>query len=612
MAEPIRQITTTTKKPSSAGYDPYDLLFTASNPDDIFSEFIFGEGSAAPTEGMQADDIIEAIRLNEVNPKTLSPELKKLVKNRLVTQGVSEADASKLVGDDTTTFYDMENALALGAAKEAGLDFGGPFGAPLPSLGLTEQTDEEVLASIVAAAPSGTPLGKLSNEDLIDRYKEAVASLEYVQGQPRTLPGTGTYTKEGQDYLDEVFGDISDAKKEVAKYVDEINARGLDFPKEDTPYGGKVGTVIGPQGATTTVVWGDEAPNIPGTDTGIYTGSYRIPGGIIVDTGVSTGIPVLDDIIKAGTGQEVGGEVTITDVGLEEIARRTGIPVDDIAEILKNTGLTPSAGGTQQTQTAAQTGGATTQTRSQTGGAEEDTEGGGPFTAPVTVAAGTNALEELLKILRGDSNGSSSTGADTVDSGSTTDTVTTGATTDTTTTTSNLPTVDTVTPVDGALSTPSDITIDTPADIIAGGGPDTLTTGPSDIVTNGGGATLKAGTPGDMAAVVNDSLVSGPSDTTIEAGSTIQTGGGGGFGMPTETPSVTGQGLTGVSTEKAGVADIGDPYQLSASLYENIMRILQQDRENRRDDRNRARTYYGGGSVRASDRIDEIARIIRG
>jgi len=104
------------------------------------------------------------------------------------------------------------------------------------------------------------------------------------------------------------------------------------------------------------------------------------------------------------------------------------------------------------------------------------------------------------------------------------------------------------------------------------------------------------------------------STPTIKTGEApvIKTGGGGGFGMPTETPSATGQGLTGVSTEKAGVADIGDPYQLSASLYENIMRVLQQDRENRRDDRNRTRTYYGGGSVRASDRIDEIARIIRG
>ena len=63
-----------------------------------------------------------------------------------------------------------------------------------------------------------------------------MASLRYVRQQPRTLPGTGTYTEEGQDYyLDEVFGDISDAKKEVDKYIDEINARGLDFPKEDIP-----------------------------------------------------------------------------------------------------------------------------------------------------------------------------------------------------------------------------------------------------------------------------------------------------------------------------------------------------------------------------------------
>lgn len=454
-------------------------------------------------------------------------------------------------------------------------------------------------------------LAELSDEELEELFdlEKGVLETKYQASRPETI---GTNAQDTTK-LNRIFEDISQQKDFLADIRAEFESRGLKIPVDPTPYGGQTGIVFGPRSVTGTVVFGDEPIYMPNVDTGIYVDSAKIPKIGTVDVGATTGSPVVDDIIKVITGQEVGGEVTATDVALEGAAQATGIPVDDIVKILRNAGVIPSAGGAQQTQTTAQTGGATTQTRSQTGGAEEDTEGGGPFTAPVTVTAGTTAFEELLKILRGDSNGSSSTGATTVDSSSTTDTVTTGgATTDAvTTTTSNLPTVDTIPSVDGALSTPSDITIDTPADIIAGGGPDTLTTGPSDIVTGGGGATLKAGTPGDMAAVVNDSLVSGPSGTAIEAGSTLQTSGGG-FGVPTETPSATGQGLTGVSTEKAGVADIGDPYQLSASLYENIMRILQQDRENRKDDRNRARTYYGGGSVRASDRIDEIARIIRG
>ena len=146
-----------------------------------------------------------------------------------------------------------------------------------------------------------------------------------------------------------------------------------------------------------------------------------------------------------------------------------------------------------------------------------------------------------------------------------------------------------------------------------GGGAGTLTTGPFDGGGTGGGTGTGDGTGiGDGTGTGTGGGTGGGTGTGTGDGTGDGTGGSGEFDLFTETPSATGQGLTGVSTEKAGVADIGDPYQLSASLYENIMRILQQDRENRKDDRNRARTYYGGGSVRASDRIDEIARIIRG
>jgi len=511
--------------------------------------------------------------------------------------------------------------------------FANRFDAGLGSFNFAPVVPTPTFSGPTASKIGLTPeqLAELSDEELEELFdlEKGVLETKYQASRPKTI-GTNA-----QDItkLNRIFEDISQQKDFLADIRAEFESRGLKIPVDPTPYGGQTGIVFGPRSVTGTVVFGDEPIYMPNQDTGISTGSYKIPGGIIVDTGVSTGVPVLDDIIKAGTGQEVGGKVTITDVGLEEIARRTGIPVDDILEALEDSGIfgPPAPPGAQtQTPTQTQTGGAATQT----GGTEEDTEGGGPFSAPVLVSTGglgvTDIIEKLKDIFGGGKDdGSSSTGADTVDSGSTTDTVTTngGATTDTTTTTGGA-TTDTINTGGGA-------TIDTittgggVSDIVAGGGGsdidtiitggggsdiDTITTGGggSDIdtiTTGGGGSDIDTITTGGGAS---DIVAGGGNGSTIEAGSTIQTGGGGGFGMPTETPSATGQGLTGVSTEKAGVADIGDPYQLSASLYENIMRILQQDRENRRDDRNRARTYYGGGSVRASDRIDEIARIIRG
>jgi hypothetical protein len=67
------------------------------------------------------------------------------------------------------------------------------------------------------------------------------------------------------------------------------------------------------------------------------------------------------------------------------------------------------------------------------------------------------------------------------------------------------------------------------------------------------------------------------------------------------------QGMRGMSTEKAGVADIGTQYDLDASLLENIMRILEG-----KDDNTRRNPYYSGGQVTRSDDIDEIIRLIRG
>ena len=473
---------------------------------------------------------------------------------------------------DAFAYASALDALGLGDTSKAAFEQAAEIDL-LNQLAATDEASEEVLSSIVAAAPSGTPLGRLSDEDLLEQYKSAVVDLRAAYNAPRGVRAVGAYTREGQDIRDEAFEFISDAKKEVAKYVDEINARGLDFPKEDTPYGGKVGTVIGPQGSTTTVVLGDEAPNIPGTDTTIYTGSYEIPGSIIVDTGVSTGIPVLDDIIKAGTGQEVGGKVTITDVGLEEIARRTGIPVDDILEALEDSGVFgPPAPPGAQTPTQTQTGGAATQT----GGTEEDTEGAGPFSAPVLVSTGglgvTDIIEKLKDIFSGDGGDTvSTTGGD-----SDIDTTTTngGATTDITTTTGGDSDIDTTT-------TGGDSDIDT---ITTGGGSDidTIATGGGsdiDTIATGGGSDIDTIATGGGAS---DVISTGGGGTPIETASTIQTGGGGITSGMDLGAQQTG-GIEGMSREQVGVADVRSPFDRSASLAENLRRILSQTNKNNKD-----------------------------
>ena len=180
MAEPINEITTTAKRPSSSGYSPYDLLFTGTDPADIFSELTFGEGSAAPTEGTQADLIISGIMTGEIDPKTLAPEIKDLVKNKLIAQGVSEADVNAAFGDSTSTrnvgdplSYDMENALALGAAKEAGLDAGGPFGADLGSVLQQLQTGPVQPTSTTPTTTATNEQLEQERQTLIDIIREA-------------------------------------------------------------------------------------------------------------------------------------------------------------------------------------------------------------------------------------------------------------------------------------------------------------------------------------------------------------------------------------------------------------------------------------------------------
>jgi hypothetical protein len=62
-----------------------------------------------------------------------------------------------------------------------------------------------------------------------------------------------------------------------------------------------------------------------------------------------------------------------------------------------------------------------------------------------------------------------------------------------------------------------------------------------------------------------------------------------------------------VSTEKAGVADIGTQYDLNASLLENIMRILSES-----DAGAEETELYGGGSVNEYNATDELIKLLRG
>ena len=69
----------------------------------------------------------------------------------------------------------------------------------------------------------------------------------------------------------------------------------------------------------------------------------------------------------------------------------------------------------------------------------------------------------------------------------------------------------------------------------------------------------------------------------------------------------TAQGMYSVGTEQAGVADIGIPYDLNASLLDNIMRILAEKEAGAEETE-----LYGGGSVNGYNATDELIKLLRG
>jgi len=86
-------------------------------------------------------------------------------------------------------------------------------------------------------------------------------------------------------------------------------------------------------------------------------------------------------------------------------------------------------------------------------------------------------------------------------------------------------------------------------------------------------------------------------------------GGGGGGGSDGVDSSGLTQGIRGVSTEKAGVADIAILYDPSLSFAENMERMLGKTKKTDAVD---SVLMYGGGAVHPTDLNNEILRILEG
>jgi len=78
-----------------------------------------------------------------------------------------------------------------------------------------------------------------------------------------------------------------------------------------------------------------------------------------------------------------------------------------------------------------------------------------------------------------------------------------------------------------------------------------------------------------------------------------------------ELASLLGQGMRGVATEQAGVADIAMLYDPSLSFAENMARILGKQKNEQADAVDSA-LMYGGGIVQTTDLNDELLRILEG
>ena len=100
-----------------------------------------------------------------------------------------------------------------------------------------------------------------------------------------------------------------------------------------------------------------------------------------------------------------------------------------------------------------------------------------------------------------------------------------------------------------------------------------------------------------------------PDGPPLRTSPALDLGGSGSPGSPAtpiQQPQST-QDMYSVGTEQAGLADIGTPYDLNASLIDNIMRILAE-----RDAGAEETELYGGGSVNRYNATDELIKLLRG
>ena len=203
-----------------------------------------------------------------------------------------------------------------------------------------------------------------------------------------------------------------------------------------------------------------------------------------------------------------------------------------------------------------------------------------------------------------------------------------GTTTDTTATTSsgvddtslNLPTV-LYLPDFGGTSTTGTLTLPTSTT-----GTGTTGTGTTGTGTTGTGTTNIGGTGGGLSTGTGTGDGAGEgTGTGTGTGSGDGAGDGSGTGDGTgegagagegeagaeEAANLINQGMRGVATEKAGVADIAALYDPSLSLAENMARMLGKKKSEQADAVDSA-LMYGGGIVQPIDLNDEILRILEG
>jgi len=147
-------------------------------------------------------------------------------------------------------------------------------------------------------------------------------------------------------------------------------------------------------------------------------------------------------------------------------------------------------------------------------------------------------------------------------------------------------------------------------------GTGTTGTGTTNIGGTGGGLSTGTGTGDGAGEGTGTGTGTGSGDGAGDGSGTGDgTGEGAGAGEgeagAEEAANLINQGMRGVATEKAGVADIAALYDPSLSLAENMARMLGKKKSEQADAVDSA-LMYGGGIVQPIDLNDEILRILEG